>query len=286
MARLQKKSFHRPDEVRTLGRGRLELVDLGDVAVGRVTYPPGWRWSVDVQPLVQTARCEVHHIGFVVSGRLHTEMEDGSTLEVGPDDAFELPPGHDAWVVGDEPWIAVDSLGRRYFGVSDDEASRRKLGTILFTDIVGSTEIAARLGDAAWHALVAEMNSAARRELERFRGREVDTTGDGLLAVFEGPTRAVRCARALIQGAMTRGVHIRAGIHTGEYEPASDGIRGLAVHVAARVMGSAAADELRISAATASLLDPAEAVLQSLGPHDLKGVPAPVELYGVEPAPG
>jgi class 3 adenylate cyclase len=221
----------------------------------------------------------------VVSGRLHTEMEDGSTLEVGPDDAFELPPGHDAWVVGDEPWIAVDSLGRRYFGVSDDEASRRKLGTILFTDIVGSTEMAARLGDAAWHALIAEMNTAARRELERFRGREVDTTGDGLLAVFDGPTRAVRCARALIQGATARGFHIRAGIHTGEYEPASDGIRGLAVHVAARVMGSASGDELRISAATASLLDPGEALLQPLGPHELKGVPAPVELYAVEPTP-
>ena len=284
MARLQRKSLSRPDELRPLGRGRLELVELGDVAIGRVTYPAGWRWSVDVQPLVHTRRCEVHHIGFVVGGRLRVEMDDGTTLVIGPDDAFEIPPGHDAWVEGDEPWVAVDSLGRRYFGVSDDDASRRALGSILFTDIVGSTAVAARLGDAGWNALIAELNTNARRDLERYRGREVDTTGDGLLAVFDGPTRAVRCARALIASAVATGVHIRAGIHTGEYEPALDGIRGLAVHVAARVMATADADELRISAATAALLDPAEGTLRPLGRHELKGVPMPIELLRVEPA--
>ncbi len=176
MSRLQRKSLQRPDEQRPLGRGRLELVDLGDVAVGRVTYPPGWRWSTDVQPLVHTSSCEVHHIGFVVSGRLRVEMTDGSTLDLEADDAFEIPPGHDAWVVGDEPWVAVDSLGRRYFGAVDGDVGHRALGSILFTDIVGSTETAARVGDVAWHALLADLNSSARQDLERHHGREIDTT--------------------------------------------------------------------------------------------------------------
>jgi class 3 adenylate cyclase len=263
----------------------LELVELGDVAVGRVTYEPGWRWSTDVQPLVGTSLCEVHHIGFVVSGRLRTEMADGSTMEVGPDDAFEIPPGHDAWVVGDEPWVAVDSLGRRFFGVRADDGSRRALGSILFTDIVGSTEHAARMGDASWRALLAELNSATRRDLERYRGREIDTTGDGVLAVFDGATRAVRCGLALIETARRVGPSIRVGIHTGEYEPAGPEIRGLAVHVAARVMATAGADELRVSGSTASLLEPADIRLTSLGPHELKGVPAAVELFRAE-SPG
>ncbi len=283
MARLQRKSLRRPDELRPLGRGRLELVELGDVAVGRVTYEPGWRWSIDVKPLVNTPSCAVHHLGFVVSGVLRVELDDGSTLDLGPDDAFEIPPGHDAWVVGDEPWVAVDSLGRRYFGVAPHEQGDRALGTMLFTDIVGSTEVAARVGDVAWRALLAELLTASRRELERHRGREIDTTGDGLLAVFDSPTRAVRCALALIQTARSQGLRIRAGVHTGEYERVGQQIRGLAVHVAARVMATAGADEVRVSASTASLLDRAELTLRPLGPHELKGVPAAVELFNIDP---
>jgi class 3 adenylate cyclase len=284
LTRLQRRSLRQPDELRPLGRGRLELVELGDVAVGRVTYEPGWRWSTDVQPLVGTSLCEVHHIGFVVSGRLRTEMADGSTMDVGPDDAFEIPPGHDAWVVGDEPWVAVDSLGRRFFGLRADDASRRALGSILFTDIVGSTEHAARLGDVAWRALLAELNTATRRDLERYRGREVDTTGDGILAVFDGATRAVRCGLTLVETARRLGLAIRVGIHTGEYETAGPDVRGLAVHVAARVMATSGADEVRISGATASLLDPSDVRLAPLGPSELKGVPAPIELFRVDPS--
>lgn len=282
MTRLQRKSLGRPDVLRPLGRGKLELVELGDVAVGRVTYPPGWRWSIDVKPIVRTPTCEVHHIGFVVSGRLHIEMDDGSMLEVEPDDAFEIPPGHDAWVVGDEPWVAVDSLGRRYFGLGEDDGGHRALGSILFTDIVGSTEIAARMGDASWRALLGELNSAARRDLERFRGREIDTTGDGILAVFDGATRAVRCGLALVGTANVQGLRVRVGIHTGEYDQVGSEIRGLAVHVAARVMATAEADEVRVSGATASLLDGADLRLRPLGSHDLKGVPMPVEILAIE----
>ena len=281
MARLQRKNLRQPDELRSLGRGQLELVELGDVAIGRVRYEPGWRWSIDLKPVVGTETCEVHHVGVVISGTLRVEMIDGMTMDLTPDDAFEVPPGHDAWVIGDEPFVAVDSLGRRYFGVGEDAGGRRALGTMLFTDIVGSTEVAARPGDAAWRDVLGELNTVTRREIERHRGREVDTTGDGVLAVFDSPTRAVRCAAALVAAAQALRLSIRAGVHTGEYEPVGTDIRGLAVHLAARVMATATADEVRVSAATAALLDSAELELRSLGPHELKGVPKPVELLSV-----
>ena len=287
MARLQRRNLRQPDELRPLGRGKLELVELGDVAIGRVSYEPGWRWSVDLKPIVGTASCEIHHLGFVVSGRLRIVMDDGSTVLLEPDDAFEVPPGHDAWVEGDEPFVAVDSLGRRYFGVGVDALGQRSLGTMLFTDIVGSTEVAARLGDAAWRGLLGELNTGSRIEIERHRGREIDTTGDGVLALFDSPTRAVRCALALVAAAGGLGLAIRAGVHTGEYERVGLNIGGLAVHVAARVMSAAGPDEVRVSAATAALLDSTEFQLESLGAHDLKGVPKPVDLFSVrriEPA--
>jgi class 3 adenylate cyclase len=283
MARLQRRNLRQPDELRPLGRGRLELVELGDVAIGRVIYEPGWRWSVDLKPIVRTESCEIHHLGFVVAGRLRVVMDDGSTVLLEPDDAFEVPPGHDAWVEGDEQFIAVDSLGRRYFGVGEDSGGQRSLGTMLFTDIVGSTEIAARLGDTPWRSLLGELNTASRVEIERHRGREVDTTGDGVLAVFDSPTRAVRCALAQVSAARGLGLAIRVGVHTGEYERVGSDIRGLAVHIAARVMSTAAADEVRVSAATAALIDSTEFPLERLGPYELKGVPKPVELLAVRP---
>jgi class 3 adenylate cyclase len=284
VARLQRKSLRRPEETRPLGRGRLELVELGEAAIGRVTYQPGWRWSEDLQPIVGTASCEVHHIGFVLSGTLRVQMDDGSTIDLVPEDAFEVPPGHDAWVVGDEPFVAVDSLGRRYFGKPPDDEATRTLGSILFTDVVGSTEVLARLGDSVWRDLLAELNAASRIELERHRGREIATTGDGIVAVFDSPTRAVRCGLAIVAAADRLMLSIRSGVHTGEYRQAGSEIRGLAVHVAARVMASAAPGEVRVSAATASLLDAASFRLSALGAHELKGVPGAVELYSVAAA--
>jgi class 3 adenylate cyclase len=282
MARLQRKSLRRPEEIRPLGRGRLELVELGEAAIGRVTYQPGWRWSEDLRGIVGTESCEVHHIGFVLSGTLRVQMDDGSTIDLMPEDAFEVPPGHDAWVVGDEPFVAVDSLGRRYFGKPpDDDDEGRTLGSILFTDIVASTEALARLGDSVWRDRLAELNAASRTELERHRGREVGTTGDGLLAVFDSPTRAIRCGHALVTVAQRLELSIRAGVHTGEYRQLGTEVRGLAVHIAARVMATAEPDELRVSAATASLLDRAVFEFRELGPHELKGVPGSIELFSV-----
>ena len=147
---------------------------------------------------------------------------------------------------------------------------------------MASTETASRLGDAAWHDLLAELNYSARRDLERFRGREVQTPGDGLLAVFDGATRAVRCALALVDGARALGLSVRVGVHTGEYEQVGAEIRGIAVHVASRVMASAGGDEVRVSGATASLVELDDVDLRPLGPHQLKGVARPVDLVAVE----
>ncbi len=111
MARLQRKPLASPDEVRTFPHGRLEIFSLDDIDVGRTVFQPGWRWSTDVKPIAGTAFCMYHHVGIVSSGTLHVEMEDGLSLEIGAGNAFEIPPGHDAWVVGDEPYVGVDFTG-------------------------------------------------------------------------------------------------------------------------------------------------------------------------------
>ena len=101
-----RKNLVRPDEVRPFPNGRIEVFNLGDTVVGRAVYQPGWRWSTDVKPLAGTDACEVHHQGLVIPGRLRTVMSDGPEMELGPGDLFEIPSGHDAWVVGDEPWVS------------------------------------------------------------------------------------------------------------------------------------------------------------------------------------
>ncbi len=281
MARLQRKNLDRPDEIRPVGNGTLSIVELGDVVIGRTSYEPGWRWSRDLKPLVGTRLCEFHHIGVVISGVLHVELENGSSLEIGPMDAFEIPPGHDAWVVGDEPWVSIDSVGRRHFGTIGRSASNRFLTTILFVDVVGSTELVRRLGDAAWRDLIAEHNAAARLELERFRGTDIGTIGDGLLAIFDSPAAGVRAADAIGASARGLGLRVRAGLHTGEVERAGDDVRGIAVHHAARVAGAADGDQILVSAQTRALLAGSGIAVDSVGSHELKGLAAPEELFRV-----
>jgi len=127
IVQLRRKRFDQPDEVRTVKKARIELVELGELAVGRAAFEPGWRWSEHVRPIVGTESCQVHHIGYVISGHLYVEMTDGATIELMGGDTFEIPPGHDAWVVGDEPWISVDYAGRRLFAKSPRAESDRVL---------------------------------------------------------------------------------------------------------------------------------------------------------------
>jgi quercetin dioxygenase-like cupin family protein len=111
MASMIKKSFAAPEETRSVDNGKMEFVDLGDATVMRVTFEPGWRWSESVRPIAGTDSCQVAHLIYVVSGRMVVKMDDGAESEIGPGDVSLIPPGHDAWIVGDEPFVGVDFQG-------------------------------------------------------------------------------------------------------------------------------------------------------------------------------
>jgi class 3 adenylate cyclase len=281
MPKAQSASFERPDEIRTFDHGRIELVNLGEESVGRQILEPGWRWSAHVKPVVGTPSCQFHHFGLVISGRLHVEMEDGATMEVGPDAVYEIPPGHDAWVVGDEPWIGINWAGIRTWGAPLLATGERILTTVLFTDIVGSTDLAARLGDGRWRTLMATHNDEVRRALDRFMGVEIKTTGDGFLARFDAPARALGCARAIRTAAAGLDLQIRAAVHTGEVEVVGDDIRGVAVHLASRILGIAAPGEILTSVTTRELVDGSGLTFESRGRHDLKGIIGPRDIVAL-----
>jgi class 3 adenylate cyclase len=157
----------------------------------------------------------------------------------------------------------------------------RVLATVLFTDIVGSTEHAARIGDRRWRDLIASHHALVRAQLERYRGREVDTAGDGFMATFDGPARAIRCAAEIVRGVHELGVDVRAGVHTGECEQMAEKLGGIAVHIAARVSGVAAPGEVLVSQTVKDLVAGSGIAFEDRGLHDLKGVPDPRRLYAV-----
>jgi class 3 adenylate cyclase len=279
MARMLRKLLSTPDEVRPFTHGRAEIWELGDTVIGKQVFEPGWRWSNDVKPVALTDTCEYHHVGLVMSGRLLFETPDGLQMEVGPGMLFEVQPGHDAVVLGDEPCVIYDFAGMRTFGRPLVGSGQRVLATILCTDIVDSTATAVRVGDAAWRDLIAEQTSATRREIDRYRGREATTTGDGLLALFDGAERAIHCAAAIQRASGSLGVQLRIGIHTGEVERLTDNVRGVAVHLVTRVTALAGPGEVLISGVTRDLLTETSLRLESRGEHALKGIPKPVELW-------
>ena len=160
----------------------------------------------------------------------------------------------------------------------------RILGSILFTDVVDSTATLARVGDPAWRDLLRRHNELAQFELDRFRGRLIKQTGDGLLALFDGTERAVRCAAAIAAASEAIGLPIRAGIHTGEIERIPGDIRGVAVHMAARVMAIAGPGEILVSASTRELLAGSALEFEDRGNHELKGLPGSRQLFAVRTA--
>ena len=155
------------------------------------------------------------------------------------------------------------------------------LATVLFTDIVGSTERASTLGDRGWKELLEAHHDAIRRELERFRGRELDTAGDGFLASFDGPARAIRCATAAIEAVRPLGVELRAGVHTGECELIGDKLGGIAVHIGARVAARAAPGEVLVSGTVRDLVAGSGLSFDDRGSAELKGIPGEWRLYAV-----
>jgi class 3 adenylate cyclase len=284
MPRPRYKSFSHPDEVRPFPKARAQIVSLGDTTVARVEFNPGWRWSTDVAPIARTRSCEVHHLGHSVSGIVHVRMDDGEEFDIPSGSIYEIPPGHDAWVIGDEPWVIVEWTSARIAGIRPEGPGDRLLATVLFSDIVNSTATLERLGDVAWQELLRLHNVRLRDDLNTFHGREVKTTGDGFLAVFDSATNAVRCGAAMTRSAHAIGIPIRVGIHTGEIEHIGDDVRGVAVHAAARVMSLAAPDEVLVSSTTRDLLEGSGLDLEDAGTHDLRGLSGPRQVFRLKRA--
>jgi len=164
----------------------------------------------------------------------------------------------------------------------EDAEPDRMLATVLFTDIVGSTAKAIELGDRRWRDLLERHHTLVRRELLRYRGREINTAGDGFLAAFDGPARAIRCACAIVEGVRELGLSVRAGLHTGECEVTDGNIAGIAVHTGARVAAQAGADEVLVSSTVRDLVAGSGIQFSDRGAHALKGIPGEWRLFAVQ----
>lgn len=192
----------------------------------------------------------------------------------------ELPGNDHVWWVGDsEPLL--DEVEEFVTGTRAVRTPERMLTTILFTDIVGSTQRAKAMGDRSWAHLLVRHNQIVRRELARFNGREVKSTGDGFLATFDGPARAVRCAAAIRQSVRELGISVRAGVHTGECEVLGDDVGGLSVHIASRVAGLSDGMSVMVTSTVKELAPGSGIDFEDRGMHRLKGLDDPWRLFAV-----
>jgi class 3 adenylate cyclase len=200
-------------------------------------------------------------------------------------EVVDLPPfqGVYTWVDDDVHAATMAATGRFISRLAGRATPERVLATILFTDIVGSTELAARLGDTAWRDLLARHHAVVRRELARFHGRELDTAGDGFFAVFDGPARAVQAAAALRDPLRAIGLEVRAGLHTGECEVNDGKVVGIAVSIGARISALAGPGEVLISRTVRDLVAGSGLVFQDRGEHALKGIADTWHLYALAP---
>jgi pimeloyl-ACP methyl ester carboxylesterase len=194
----------------------------------------------------------------------------------------ELPGADHFSFVGDDADQGADAMEEFLTGSHAPVAVERVLATVLFTDIVGSTERAVTLGDQRWRDLLADHHAAVRRNLERFRGREIKTTGDGFLAAFDGPARGIRCACAIADEIRRLGIEVRAGLHTGECEVMGDDYGGIAVHTGARVAALAGAGEVLVSSTVKDLVAGSGLRFNDLGMRSLKGVPGEWRIFAVD----
>lgn len=280
------RSFTDPDEVIEARLVRSEVVSLAGLTVSRDVHSPGWRWSVDVKPLVGTESCQVRHVGYAIKGRLRVRLQDESEYEVEAGDVYHIPPEHDAWVVGDEPFEVVEWMGVRGWITPLGALAGRVLSTLVFTDIVDSTGTASRLGDRAWRELIGVYEARIKDTLAWYRGQEVKQTGDGVLATFDGAARAIHCALELRRVALDLGLPTRASVHTGEVELAQDDIHGLAVHEASRMLDFATPGEIIVSSATRALAADDGLVFEDRGEYPLRGIEGLRHLYAVTESGG
>jgi class 3 adenylate cyclase len=235
--------------------------------------------ELDVGPILPSVRAPcllLHRVGdracsVEVSRHLARQLPDARYVEL---------PGDDHAPVGDTQRL-FDEIEEFLTGSRPIVPIDRVLATILFTDIVDSTKRARELGDHAWHELLARHDRLVRAEIGRHGGREIKTLGDGFLATFDGPARAVRCASAVIETVPTLGLSVRAGLHTGEVEIGTDDVNGIAVHIAARVVSAAAPNQVLVSSTLKDLVAGSNIKFQDQGSHTLKGLDDQIRLFGV-----
>jgi class 3 adenylate cyclase len=235
-------------------------------------------YGTDIRQVLPTIRVPTLVIGrgggerIAHSRYLATHIPDAKYVEV---------PGVDSLIWAGDQDTLVSEIQEFVTGVRPAPEPDRVLATVLFTDIVGSTQEAARLGDSRWRDLIHAHNTIVRRELDRYRGREVHGTGDGVLATFDGPARAIRSAVAISEGVRPLGIEIRAGLHTGEIEMLEDDIGGIAVHIGSRVSSVAGPREVLVSSTVRDLVAGSGIEFEDRGLHDLKGVPGAWHLFAV-----
>lgn len=228
----------------------------------------------DVVPAVTAPTLIVHRVGdkvcSVENARWLSRNIEGSRY-------VELPgENHLLFIDGDD---ILDEIQEFLTGVREPVAPDRMLATVLFTDVVGSTDRARELGDRRWRDLLERHNEIVRRDLERFRGVEIDTAGDGFFATFDGPARAIRCARSIVENVRGVGLDVRSGLHTGECELGAGSVRGIAVHTGARVASLASPGEVLVSSTVKDLVAGSGIEFTDRGVHELKGIPGEWRLY-------
>ena len=237
-------------------------------------------FDIDVRDVVPTV-----HVPALVLHRRHDRLvnvRNGRWLaEHLPDAKLVELPGDDHIPWYEDPEATLGEIEEFLTGTRGGPEPDRMLATVLFTDIVDSTRTAAELGDRALARGARAARRTVKSALERFGGREVKSTGDGFLATFDGPARAIRCARSILDSSAEQGLRVRAGIHTGEFEVMGDDIGGIAVHIAARVSALAGPGEVLVSRTVKDLVAGSGLQFTERGTHELKGVPDTWELYAV-----
>jgi class 3 adenylate cyclase len=275
---IRRKSFDDADGLREFPLLTVSLARIGSHTIGRGMVQPGWHWAEHLAPVMGTESCPIHHVQVLLSGHFTVRMEDGEEVAFQPGDVMDIPPGHDAWVVGDEPAELIDFAGNiEALGLPREH--ERMVTTLLMTDIVDSTRTARRLGDAPWKQVLSDHNRLVRAQLLRFGGSEINTTGDGFLATFRSAVAGLRCAPAILDALRDTGIEVRIGVHTGEVEPIGNDIGGVAVHAAARIMALAGPSEVFASAMTVGLADGSGLAFESQGQREVKGLDRPIEVY-------
>jgi class 3 adenylate cyclase len=265
--------------------GETHQVRLAGTVISRIVLQPGWTWLEHAQATAGTKSCELYHRGVVVAGRLGVRTDAGEEHVIGPDHVFDIAPGHVTWVDSDDELVMLDWAGGAGFGVEPRHGGLRVMKTMLFTDIVNSTGQAQRRGDPAWRLTLNMHDDVVRSVLTTFGGQEMGTAGDSFLVLFDSAESAIRCALALVDALAAIGISIRAGIHSGEVILADEQVRGVAVHVAARIVAEAAPGEVLVSAVTRELAEGAQALaFDARGRHRLKGVEREHELFAVSGA--